>query len=110
HIFPYSSRPSTPAGARKDQLESCVARQRSAEMRRLIGQKRRQFLHTQVGRVLSTVTLGKSRRGEPEALSSSYLRCSLPGCDLPANRIVNVRMCGVGENGLWGGVEELPHP
>lgn len=110
HIFPYSPRPSTPAGERKDQIESRVARERGAEVRCLIAQKRREFLNAQVGRVLSTVTLGGAQRGETAALSSNYLRCWLPGCDLPPNRIVDVRVRRVGEDGLWGGVEESRHP
>lgn len=108
HIFPYSSRPSTPAAERSDHVEGRVAHERGAEMRRLIARKREAFLAAQFGRVLSAVTLGKPQRGETAALSSNYLRVSVPGCEIAPNRIVNVRARRVCEDGLWGSLEEPP--
>src|SRR5487761_277197 len=108
HIFPYSSRPSTPAAERKDHIEGRVARERGVEVRSLIARKRQEFLATQLGRVLSAVTLGKSQRGETTALSSNYLSCTLPGCDVAPNCIVNVRARRICEDSLWGDIEESP--
>ena len=108
HIFPYSSRPSTPAAERSDHVDGRMIHERGAEMRNIIARKRKAFLATQIGRVLSAVTLGKSQRSETAALSSNYLSFLLPGCEIAPNHIVNVCARRICEDGLWGSLEESP--
>ncbi len=91
HIFPYSPRPSTPAADRHDHVEAPLAHRRAAEIRDLMAQKREQFLTAQIGRTISALTLGKPPSSATKALSSNYLNCWLPGCDLPPNRIISIR-------------------
>ncbi|MGH9358023.1 MAG: tRNA (N(6)-L-threonylcarbamoyladenosine(37)-C(2))-methylthiotransferase MtaB [Candidatus Acidiferrales bacterium] len=106
HIFPYSSRPSTAAADRHDHIEGRIAHERASEIHGLIARKREQFLGAQIGRTLSAVTLGKSPRSRPEALSSNYLSCWLPGCDLPPNCMVNIRAQEMIGGGLRCELEE----
>ncbi|MGH9401563.1 MAG: tRNA (N(6)-L-threonylcarbamoyladenosine(37)-C(2))-methylthiotransferase MtaB [Terriglobia bacterium] len=115
HIFPYSSRPSTPAAACADQVNGRIAHERSAEIRAVIGRKRQTFLATQIGRTLSAVTLsGRAERadkadrgdGETTALSSNFVAISLPECRIGPNRLAEVRVNRAHEGRLYGIVEE----
>ena len=47
HVFPYSSRPGTPAAARADHLNGRIIHERGQEMRALIAPKRQAFLESQ---------------------------------------------------------------
>jgi threonylcarbamoyladenosine tRNA methylthiotransferase MtaB len=51
HVFPYSPRPGTPA-ARMPQVERDTIKQRAAELRHAIGEVRRAWLASQIGRPL----------------------------------------------------------
>ncbi len=109
HIFPYSSRPSTPAAARTDQVNGRIAHERSAEIRAVIARKRQAFLAMQIGRTLSAVTLsGQAEQGDGEAtaLSSNFLAISLPECRIGPNRLAEVRVNRAHEGRLYGIVEE----
>jgi threonylcarbamoyladenosine tRNA methylthiotransferase MtaB len=106
HVFPYSARPSTPAAARPDHVNGRVAHERGAELRALMARKRRAFMERQVGRVLSVLTLNETHAGGTMALSSNYLKVSLPGSGLPPNQLIDVRVECVQEGCLAG----LPVP
>lgn len=106
HIFPYSSRPSTPAAARADQVNGRIAHERSAALRALIARKRQSFLAAQVGSTLSAVTLSDAKEGDAAALSSNFLSLSLPECRVGPNHMVNVRVQRAQEGRLYGYVEE----
>ena len=85
HVFPYSSRPSTPAASQPRQVNGRVARDRGQEIRELIASKRRAFLASQVGRVISSITLNETSSGERMALTTNYLKAALPGSRLGQN-------------------------
>lgn len=106
HIFPYSSRPSTPAAARLDQINGRISHERSQPLRAMIARKRQAFLATQCGRAIRALTLSDRRPGEALALTSNYLAASLPGCEVGPNRLVKVRV-SLDQNGrLYGYVED----
>jgi threonylcarbamoyladenosine tRNA methylthiotransferase MtaB len=90
HVFPYSARPNTPAAQKSDQLDGCVIRERSQEIRSLIARKRQAFLETQLGRTLSVLTLDQAQWEARVALSSNYLKVVLPHSNLAANTLLNV--------------------
>lgn len=101
HIFPYSPRPGTPAAAMAHQVPAPIARVRSQEIRCLIGQKRQAFLHAQVDRVLSVLTLDESDQENRMALSSNYLKVALPHSNAAANTLLSVRVGRVGSGLLY---------
>jgi len=90
HIFPYSSRPGTPAAARRDQVNGRVSRSRSEEIRAVIRAKHQVFLAAQVGRTLSALTLDETQEGSRVALSSNYLKIVLPACPIAPNTLLDV--------------------
>ncbi len=102
HIFPYSSRPGTPAAARRDQVNGRVAHQRAQEIRSVVNAKRQQFLEAQVGGALSALTLDEAEDGARVALSSNYLKIVLPESNVPPNTLLNVRVGRAHEGLLYG--------
>jgi threonylcarbamoyladenosine tRNA methylthiotransferase MtaB len=102
HIFPYSARPTTPAAVRHDQVNGRIAHSRGSELRALIARKRRDFLERQVGQVLSALTLHEPHLEGAMALSSNYLRISLPETRLSPNQLIQVPIDRVQENFLIG--------
>ncbi len=102
HVFPYSARPGTPAAARAGHLNGRVIHERGAEMGALIARKRQAFLDAQIGHTLSALTLDEVREGDPVALSSNYLKVVLPGAEVGANRLLDVRIGRVHEGLLYG--------
>jgi len=106
HIFPFSARPGTPAAESRAQVDGRVARERSNEIRAVIAAKREAFLASQAGRTLPAISLDETEADARVALTTNYLEVRLPGSDLPGNRLVDVRVDGVGPHGLIGS----PHP
>src|SRR5690348_5875557 len=105
HVFPYSSRPSTPAALMSGPVNGRVAHERGAEIRSLIAAKRRAFLASQIGHSLSALTLDESEDGAPTALSSNYLKVALPGSDIPPNTLVDIQVGRTDGNILYGFVQ-----
>ena len=105
HIFPFSSRPGTPAASAKAQVNGRVARERSDEIRAVIDAKRQAFLAAQVGRQLPAISLDETEKGARVALTTNYLKISLPGCDVPPNRLIDVTVGRVTSGELFGYLE-----
>jgi threonylcarbamoyladenosine tRNA methylthiotransferase MtaB len=105
HVFPYSARPGTPAAARPGQVDGRVKRERARELQSRIGQKRQAFLRAQIGRTLSVLTLDGGTVTERPALSSNYLKVSVPSSGLPPNVFVDVEVARVHDGMLYG----FPH-
>ena len=105
HIFPFSARPGTPAATAAGQVNGRVARERSHQIRAVIGTKRQSYLAAQVGRTLPALTLEEMEEGARVALTTNYLKVVLPGCEIPANRLINVSLGRVGPGTLFGYVE-----
>jgi threonylcarbamoyladenosine tRNA methylthiotransferase MtaB len=97
HVFTYSERPGTPAAEHPGTVPMPVRKERNRVLRELAAAKNLAFRQRMVGRTLSAVTLH-----EPgAALSDNFLRVALPAPH-EANRIVEVAIAGVTENGLAG--------
>jgi threonylcarbamoyladenosine tRNA methylthiotransferase MtaB len=95
HVFTYSERPGTPAAEHPGAVPMPVRKERNRVLRELAAAKNLAFRQRMVGRTLSAVTLH-----EPgAALSDNFLRVALPAPQ-EANRIVEVAIAGVTENGL----------
>jgi threonylcarbamoyladenosine tRNA methylthiotransferase MtaB len=102
HIFPYSSRPGTPAAARKDQVNGRIARERSNEIRAAITAKRRDFLASLVGTELSALTLDETEDDARVALATNYVKILLPGSTVPANTLITARVGRAHDACLYG--------
>jgi hypothetical protein len=79
-----------------------VARERAQEIRASLTPKRLAFLQTQIGRMLSAITLDESEPGDRVALSSNYLKIALPGSNLPPNTLLDVQVGRVHHGLLFG--------
>jgi threonylcarbamoyladenosine tRNA methylthiotransferase MtaB len=102
HVFPFSARPGTAAAARPGQVNGSVARKRARELRALSDRKRQGFLASQIGRTLSVLTLDSASGAGRMALSSNYLKVSLPASNLAANMWVEVQVGRVSAGVLHG--------
>jgi threonylcarbamoyladenosine tRNA methylthiotransferase MtaB len=109
HIFPFSSRPGTPAATATGQVNGRVARERSQEIRAVITAKRQAFITAQVGQRLPALTLDESEEGARVALTTNYLKVALPGCKVPPNRLINVSIGRVKTGKLFGYVAGSRH-
>ncbi|HLH37084.1 MAG TPA: tRNA (N(6)-L-threonylcarbamoyladenosine(37)-C(2))-methylthiotransferase MtaB [Alloacidobacterium sp.] len=101
HLFPFSARPGTPAAAmhREIPVSSRQVDERMAALRNLIAGKNRAFRESFLGRELSVITLQGHWEGATFALSDNFIKVEI-NAELPANRLVNVRITDLGETGL----------
>jgi threonylcarbamoyladenosine tRNA methylthiotransferase MtaB len=95
HVFTYSERPGTPAADDPQQVPMAVRKDRNRILRELAAAKNLQFRRSMVGRTLSVVTLNDPGA----ALSGNYLKVQMASAAEP-NRLVNVEIGGVTENGV----------
>jgi threonylcarbamoyladenosine tRNA methylthiotransferase MtaB len=100
HVFTYSRRQGTPADAMPGQVNGGLARQRNRLLRELAAAKNLEFRRRQVGQRLSVITLH-----DGAALSDNYLKVKLAAPAEP-NRILDVLITGIDEDGIIAVVEE----
>lgn len=83
HVFSFSARPGTPAASLPHQVPAHIIKSRARQLRALSDAKSGAFRHTQLGRPLRVLTLQRSendqRNAVTPALSSNYLKVSVPG-------------------------------
>ncbi|MBI4164283.1 MAG: tRNA (N(6)-L-threonylcarbamoyladenosine(37)-C(2))-methylthiotransferase MtaB [Acidobacteria bacterium] len=108
HVFPYSSRPGTPAAKRTDHLNGRIIHERGQEIRNVATRKRQEFMESQIGLELSAVTLADRERGAPVALTTNYLKLLLPESGVTSNVLVNVKIGRVHGGALYGYVGAPP--
>jgi threonylcarbamoyladenosine tRNA methylthiotransferase MtaB len=97
HVFSFSKRPGTKAASLANEVPGAVIKRRARELRALGEAKSAAFRQSQLGRTLRVLTLraGDSDSHETPALSSNYLKLSVPGNHLP-NSWLNVKFTGDG--------------
>jgi threonylcarbamoyladenosine tRNA methylthiotransferase MtaB len=98
HVFTYSERPGTPAAEHPGAVPMPVRKERNRVLRDLAAAKNLAFRQRMAGRTLSAVTL----HDPGAALSDNYLKIALPPHE--PNRIVEVAITGLTDNGLSGAV------
>lgn len=108
HVFPYSSRPRTPAAASPDPVSGKVVRERARGMRSIGAEKHQAFLLAQVGRTLSALTLDEGEQGSRVALTSNYLKAVVPGAELAPNTLLDLRIGRVHNHNLYAYPEKSP--
>jgi threonylcarbamoyladenosine tRNA methylthiotransferase MtaB len=88
HVFPYSSRPGTPAAAMQ-QVNPKVIKERAEQLRRLSEQKSSDYAERFVGRELPVLV-----QRDGKGLSRNYLTVQLTGAEGMVNREVMVQIIG----------------
>jgi threonylcarbamoyladenosine tRNA methylthiotransferase MtaB len=94
HVFPYSSRPGTPAADMPAPVPSHVAQFRAKTLRRLIANKNEAFRSSLIGRELEVLVLNSG-----DAISNNFIRV-YPEADMPRNTWISVRATALQEDGL----------
>ena len=103
HIFPYSPRPGTPASSMSGQLTRAEKHSRLKRLEEVCGEVSRQVLSSFTGTELKVLPEYVNERGLLEGYSENYLRVCFPGDAADVNRIVGVRICSTGEDGMLTG-------
>ena len=100
HVFPYSSRPGTPATLLKPQVPRESAQQRSAALRSLAAEKNLRFRMSFLNRPLSVISLGEEEDGSSQAMSTNYLKVSLGKAAVKPNQLLEVMVKGCTSDGV----------
>jgi threonylcarbamoyladenosine tRNA methylthiotransferase MtaB len=94
HVFPYSSRPGTPAADMPAPVPSHVAQFRAKALRRLIADRNEAFRSGMIGRDLEVLVLNSG-----DAISSNFIRI-YPEADMARNTWISVRATALQSDGL----------
>jgi len=79
HVFPYSSRPGTPAAAMGGKVPDIVKRERARRLRWLSEELKHNFESDQIGKRLDVI-VERNKRNSPEIglISDNYVRFRIP--------------------------------
>jgi threonylcarbamoyladenosine tRNA methylthiotransferase MtaB len=102
HVFPYSMRPNTPA-AEMPQVPGAQISDRAKRLGRLCAALHADFYRKNAGQTGSVLFESACKDGRMLGFSENYVRVALPYNAALANKIVRVRMLGVGEDGNMRG-------
>jgi threonylcarbamoyladenosine tRNA methylthiotransferase MtaB len=94
HVFPYSSRPGTPAAKMSAPVPAHVSQFRAKTLRRLIAKKNEAFRSSLIGRDLEVLVLNSG-----DAISSNFIRV-YPEADMPRNTWISVQATALQGEGL----------
>jgi threonylcarbamoyladenosine tRNA methylthiotransferase MtaB len=94
HVFPYSSRPGTPAASFPEQTHPQVIKARCARMRALGNQKKEAFLQQAVSRRYLVLVENKRDKatGLLKGLTTNYIPVLLKGPDTFRNHVIEVQI------------------
>ena len=104
HVFPYSPRKGTAAARFPGQVDQKVTKERARKLRKLGREKRESFYRSCLGEVFSVLTEGWASEDKElgKGLSDNYLPVAFPSARLQKNRLVSVRIEGLGEHNVIG--------
>ncbi|HZD32697.1 MAG TPA: tRNA (N(6)-L-threonylcarbamoyladenosine(37)-C(2))-methylthiotransferase MtaB, partial [Candidatus Angelobacter sp.] len=106
HVFTYSSRPGTPSAEMPHQVPVHLARERNRILRELAMRKKYDFMRSFVGQELAAITLTQFDGAATETLTDNYLKLLVKG-NHAANRVISVRIDGVGRDFLLGHIASM---
>jgi len=111
HVFPYSPRKGTAAARFSGQVDQKVTKERARKLRKLGREKRESFYRSCRGEVFSVLTEGWASEDNAlvKGLSDNYLPVSFPSARLEKNRLVSVRIEGLGDTNVIGKRIETPN-
>jgi threonylcarbamoyladenosine tRNA methylthiotransferase MtaB len=104
HIFPYSSRPGTPAAGWPDQVPADVKRARSQALQEVARTQAAAFRGRFVGQTMEVLWETRGATGEWSGLTDNYVRVFAPYADDLHNKIVPVYIMEVASLALRGEV------
>lgn len=104
HVFPYSSRPSTPASEMPASIRSEIKNERCAILRGLGQRKKREYMMRQVGKTLELIIEGKPVENYFIGTTGNYLRLRAPKDNAMVKDVVSVRVDDVADDMLIGHV------
>jgi len=103
HVFPYSSRPGTPAAGFKDQVPKKVKDLRVAELRTISDEKKKTFYESQLGRSLPVLVEGRrSKNGLLKGFTNNYVAVNFEGPDSLLNSMTHVRLLLIKDDSVLG--------
>jgi threonylcarbamoyladenosine tRNA methylthiotransferase MtaB len=109
HVFPFSSRPGTPAAQMRDQVQPQVKARRSRDMRAVAAAGHRDFRQRFVGQTMD-VLWESSRLGHDgvlwSGLTDNYLRVHAASAADLANTLTPTRLDSLTGGGLRGRIQE----
>jgi threonylcarbamoyladenosine tRNA methylthiotransferase MtaB len=76
HVFPYSTRPGTPAASLPDVVGHNVRKERAARLRSIAFEKKRAYLEAQRGRVIHVLFEEELEEDRYKGTSENYVRVS----------------------------------
>ncbi|MDP6464651.1 MAG: tRNA (N(6)-L-threonylcarbamoyladenosine(37)-C(2))-methylthiotransferase MtaB [SAR324 cluster bacterium] len=104
HVFPYSSRPGTPAQRLEDQLDPNQIRERAAKLRNLSRKKRRHAHRKLIGTTQQVLFESRKTDGSQSGYTANYTRVTLredSGKD-HCNQMIPVQITHLGEGLVYG--------
>ena len=106
HVFPYSSRPGTPASRYPQKVPQKTIKTRCEKMRRLGNEKKRIFYETFMGKTIEILIEGKrdNATGLLKGITSNYIPVHIAGKDDLFNTMVQVNIENIEKNNTVFGV------
>ena len=89
HVFVYSPRPGTPAAVMPDRPGGEVAERRAAELRKIGQESKREFIRSQMGKVLPVIFETVSK-GVARGWSDNYIQLTVPADSVRTGTIVRI--------------------
>ena len=103
HVFSYSDRSSTKASRLPDKVSPAEKERRSKVLHSIAKDKLKVFQERSVGQVHQVLFETINKKGRMSGFTGNYLRVEVPANNEIKNRIVNVKLVGVGEDGVMKG-------
>ena len=104
HVFPYSSRPGTPAATMPDQVEPQVRHRRARDMRTIAQRSSEAFRQQLVGLTLPVLWEGRPVHGRWSGLTDNYVRVFAESSENLANTLRPAHLSALDPGGLRGKV------
>ncbi|MEW6571149.1 MAG: tRNA (N(6)-L-threonylcarbamoyladenosine(37)-C(2))-methylthiotransferase MtaB [Nitrospirota bacterium] len=104
HIFPFSARPGTVAAGMRGQNAVSVKKERATELRMLNAKKKREYLVSQVNRILDIIIEEQIKDRTLVGTSGNYLKVRVDSVGYSKKSLVHVRINGTDGDMLTGDV------
>ncbi len=102
HIFPFSSRPGTPAFNFKEQINSNEKKKRYLELQYINIIKKRSYYEKQIGQELNVIIEKKTNENVYKGTSENFLKISVLSTDLPLKNSIRSKIIKIEKNNLIG--------
>lgn len=102
HVFPFSSRPKTPASQYQDKVPSSIIKARCQKMRELGNLKKNEFYKNMMGKEVEVLIESKRDKstGCLKGITSNYVPVLVNGEDVLKNTLINVRIEKINSNNI----------